>query len=50
VPTGGWTPKALNGRKGKVIITSIEVNAPNGENATFTAQFTGVGELTKVTQ
>jgi hypothetical protein len=32
-----------------MIITSLEKNAPNGENATFTVQFTGVGALTKVT-
>ena len=32
----------------KEIITSLEVNAPNGDNATFTASFEGVGALTKV--
>jgi len=31
-----------------MIITSLEKNAPNGENATFTVQFTGVGALNKV--
>ena len=48
VPTGGWTtsvPKYV----GNVVITSLEVNAPNGEYATFTAQFTGVGALSKQT-
>ena len=47
-PTSGWTPKTGNGYKGKMIITSLEKNAPNGENATFTVQFTGTGALTKV--
>ena len=35
-PTSGWTPKTGNGYKGQMIITSLEKNAPNGENATFT--------------
>ena len=42
VPTGGWTG---TGYSGKVLITSIEINATNGETATFTATFTGVGAL-----
>ena len=50
VKTGGWTPKAKDGSTGQMLITSLEKNAPNGENATFTVQFTGVGALTKVTQ
>jgi hypothetical protein len=32
-----------------MIITNLEKNAPNGDNATFTVDFTGVGELKKVT-
>lgn len=48
VKTGGWTPKAGDGYSGQMLITSLEKNAPNGENATFTVQFTGVGELKKV--
>jgi len=47
VPTGGWTvsvPKYT----GNVVITSLSLNAPNGEYATFTANFSGVGALTKV--
>lgn len=47
-PTGGWKPKAGNGYEGSVIITGLSKNAPNGENATFTVDFTGVGELKKV--
>lgn len=53
VPTDGWVPLAIaggssysKGYRGDVIITSIELNAPNGENATFTVNFTGVGALT----
>lgn len=46
VPTGGWST-SVPSYSGKVAITSLEVNAPNGEYATFTAQFTGVGELKK---
>lgn len=53
VPTGGWTSKnvlnSFNGYTGSVIITSVEVNAPNGDNATYTVQFTGTGALTKLT-
>jgi predicted secreted protein len=48
VPTDGWIPKAKQ-YKGKVYITSLEVNAPNGDNATFTVEFTGTGALTAVT-
>lgn len=48
VPSGGWTPKAPK-YQGNVIITSLQLNAPNGEYATFTANFKGVGALTKVT-
>lgn len=48
VPEGGWTPVTTGQYKGKVVITSLELNAPNGDNATFTASFEGVGALTKV--
>lgn len=47
VPSSGWTPSTEQ-YKGKVVITSLELNAPNGDNATFTASFEGVGALTKV--
>lgn len=47
VPTGGWTASTSDTYTGKVVITSLSLNAPNGENATFTAQFQGVGALTK---
>ena len=44
VGESGWTHSTPS-LSGKAIITSIELNAPNGENATFTADFTGVGAL-----
>ena len=51
VPTDGWTASSGSETNpvysGKVIITTLEANAPNGDNATFTASFEGVGALTK---
>ena len=47
-PTGGWTAKAKDGHKGKAFITSLSLNAPNGENSTMSVTFTGCGPLTKV--
>lgn len=35
--------------RGKAIITSLNANAASGDNATFSATFTGVGELSRVT-
>ena len=46
-PEGGWTASKPD-YEGKVVITSLELNAPNGEYATYTVQFTGVGALSKV--
>lgn len=46
--TGGWTPKVPK-YTGKLVLTSLELNAPNGEYATFSAEFQGVGELREVT-
>ena len=44
--SGSWTPNETNkGFTGKVIITSLEITAQNGENATFSATFTGYGRL-----
>lgn len=52
VPSGGWTPAEASTNapryEGKVMITSLELNAPNGEYATYTVQFTGVGALKKL--
>ena len=47
VPEGGWLPATTGIYPGNVIITALEANAPNGDNATFTASFEGVGALTK---
>lgn len=47
VPENGWTASKPD-YEGKVVITSLELNAPNGEYATYTVEFTGVGALTKV--
>jgi len=53
-----WTPGAAGtigsqskslGYTGTVLITSVEVNAPNGENATFTVQLQGDGPLEPTT-
>ena len=49
VPTEGWTAARTGTYTGKVVITSLSLNAPNGEYATYSAQFTGVGELKKKT-
>lgn len=46
VPAEGWTSKKPT-YEGKVVITSLSLNAPNGEYASYTAQFQGVGALTK---
>lgn len=51
VPTGGWTPSTASASnpvyEGKVVINSLSLNAQNGEYATYTASFTGIGELKK---
>lgn len=47
VPSTGWTANT-DGYKGKAIITSIDANASDGENATYTVSFEGTGALTAV--
>lgn len=45
-PASNWSQKA--GSKyysGKVLVTSLVANANNGENATYSVTFTGVGKL-----
>lgn len=45
VPSGGWSlPAAFY--SGKVLVTSLELNAPDGDKATFSATFEGTGALT----
>ena len=53
VPEDGWTvpdgtSPSLVHYTGKALITSIELSAPNGDNSSISATFTGVGKLTKV--
>lgn len=51
-PASGWTPDAASAAthyEGEAVITSLNVTAQNGDNATFTAELAGVGALTKVT-
>ena len=47
VPAGGWSPIATPSYKGKAYITDLQKNAPDGDNASFTATFTGIGALEK---
>lgn len=50
VPTGGYVPGTTAGQvkyTGTVIVTNLTLNAQDGENATFSATFQGVGQLTK---
>lgn len=44
-----WTPKVPK-YTGKAIITKLELQAPNGEIATFSVELSGVGELKKVAE
>ena len=47
VPDGGWTaPETGDILSGKVVITSIDVNAPVDDKASFSITFTGKGALT----
>lgn len=48
VPEAGWTSSKPD-LEGRLIITSLELNAPNGDYATYSVEFTGVGELKRVT-
>ena len=46
VPTGGWAvPQTGFILSGKAIISSVDVNAPTAENASFSITFTGKGAL-----
>lgn len=50
VPSGGWVPPAAGYvLSGKCIITSIDVNAPVSDNASFSVTLTGKGPLTGTT-
>lgn len=46
VPTGGWAvPSTGTVLSGKAIITSVDLNAPTGDNVTVSITFTGRGAL-----
>lgn len=44
-----WTSKNSGYYEGDVVITSLNANANNGENATYSATFTGAGKIVRVT-
>ena len=48
LPEGGWTAPTTKMYKGKALITSLQRNDPNGDNATMTVTFTGVGKLERI--
>lgn len=45
-----WTKATTGCYKGKAVLTSLNVNAATGDNATFTASFQGTGALVKETE
>ena len=46
VPDGGWeAPSTGDILSGKVVITSLDVNAPVDDNASYSVTFTGKGAL-----
>lgn len=51
VPTGGWSPATPSATspiyEGNAVISSLQLNAPNGEYASMTATFTGIGAIAK---
>lgn len=52
VPTGGWVAPSASGSyvmSGKVVITSIDLNAPVDDNVTYSVTFTGKGALSAET-
>lgn len=44
IPSSGWTLPAAS-YSGNVLITNLELNAPDGDKATFSATFEGTGKL-----
>lgn len=43
-----WTPTTTGYYEGEVFITSLEANAENGSNATYSATLTGNGKISRV--
>jgi TP901-1 family phage major tail protein len=49
VPATGWTPDDdISHLKGSAYISDLSINSPNGDNASFSATFSGVGQLTPI--
>ena len=48
MPEAGWTLPTGKHYSGNVLITSLELNAPDGDKATFSATFDGTGALKPV--
>lgn len=49
LPANGWEAPAT-AYEGMALITSLELNAPDGDKATFSVSFDGTGALKKVTK
>lgn len=49
LPVAGWEAPT-EAYEGMVLITSLELNAPDGDKATFSVSFDGTGPLKKVTK
>lgn len=47
LPEDGWTAPTEGAYSGKVLLISLELNAPDGDKATFSANFEGTGALKK---
>lgn len=45
LPEGGWTIPTGKHYSGNVIIANLELNAPDGDKATFSVTFEGTGAL-----
>jgi TP901-1 family phage major tail protein len=45
VPAAGWSPISTPKYTGTAYITDLQLNAPDGDNASFSATFTGIGAL-----
>nr|DAX48666.1 MAG TPA: major tail protein [Caudoviricetes sp.] len=46
VPKNGWLPNTSGIYSGKALITSLSLSAPVDDNATYSVELQGVGELT----
>lgn len=48
MPSGGWTPDQSNCYKGAIVLTSLNINASESDNASFSMSAEGVGKLEHV--